>query len=597
MDLKELTAGTPASKPWLSIVAKSVTVQSAIAESLEVDVLDVNEIHSNLISLTDTGSVPNPPVGTVSFYSTGSDLKSVDPIGNESTFLTTTNCHEFATVEALGAVQNLTRPLAPSGLRDRWVAVGGDFNGTVLQRSADLDIIHSYDGSSDIAGAQVSLDAGITWQPCVFDVVLDQAMVISYGNGGWIARVSYEDTFPMFTSPDGINFTAVGGAVEPCQSTNILWSDRLELFIAAVDEGDTQWISTSPDGIVWTPRTTPSFTGLTNYMQFAENSDTVVAVGDSNTSPCWSADGITWAAGTSVEAAASAITWSADNKEFVAVATNGNVISSADGKVWEEKGALSPSTVSIIWVGGNISRYYAAANYNGNYSLWVSPNSDTQFVSTTLNGTAASGMPYSHVLYLPEYSRFLVGLNAPLSIAYSSPRPYDIVAVSDNIRVRGAPVHVDLYSTYTTLTQMGGTEADLLRTGSAIGSYVITGGIPIGSVIKVTMMGTVYTSDESLILFSLGTDSVVFINGGFPAVPFLTVPIVAEFRVAFRDTTAHTYYAISFNGLSYQYSTMTSYDRTAEQALKLIPTWSNSDGGGVVTSESVTVEGYFRNGA
>lgn len=83
MNLQELNAPLP--KPWLNIVANSMTA----------DVIDAGDMSATLLSLQDTASVPNPPVGSVSFFSTGTDFKATDPLGNTSTFLTSASPSAF----------------------------------------------------------------------------------------------------------------------------------------------------------------------------------------------------------------------------------------------------------------------------------------------------------------------------------------------------------------------------------------------------------------------------------------------------------------------------------------------------------------------
>lgn len=89
MNLQELNGGTPSTKPWLNIKANSVETKTATVGILTVDDVVVDDLSANLLTLNDTASVPNPPLGAVSFYSTGTNFKATNPLGATVTFATT----------------------------------------------------------------------------------------------------------------------------------------------------------------------------------------------------------------------------------------------------------------------------------------------------------------------------------------------------------------------------------------------------------------------------------------------------------------------------------------------------------------------------
>lgn len=385
-------------------------------------------------------------------------------------------------------VADQAQPLAPAGQRDLWqIPVGLGFEGSILQYSATANLtrIHSYSGSITANGAQVSADGGLTWAPVIFDVAPAAPIAIGFdGVSLWVGLPLYSSGDFAYTSTDGLNFTAGIVAQAGCQSTNIIWSARLGLFIAGQSGDAAHWISTSPDGVTWTPRVTPSFAGLLNYTQLAQNDDIIVLVGDSNTSAVWSVDGVTWTASASLSVGPSGITWSPERAEFLAIADpSGAGFTSSDGVVWMARGTLVAhvGVVAITWVAYGINRYYVAVSNGANYSLWSSPAGDVAFVPTELDGAIPAAQPYGHVLYLPTFDRFILNLDAPYGIAYSTARPYDIKALSDNIRVRGAPVTVDLYSnTASVNVDNTAVETSLTPSSNSVGSMVLQAPQPAG---------------------------------------------------------------------------------------------------------------------
>lgn len=95
MNLQELNDGTPATKPWLNIKAATVEAKILTAEILNVADVVVEDLSADVVTLNDTGGVPNPPVGAVTFFSTGAELKATNPVGVTLTFATTTDLVDY----------------------------------------------------------------------------------------------------------------------------------------------------------------------------------------------------------------------------------------------------------------------------------------------------------------------------------------------------------------------------------------------------------------------------------------------------------------------------------------------------------------------
>lgn len=87
MDLREFTSGTPATKPWLNIVAHDVKTSTLEADTAEITDLVIDDLEAKVLTLIDVASVPNPSIGKVTFFSTGNELKSTNPAGDTVRFV------------------------------------------------------------------------------------------------------------------------------------------------------------------------------------------------------------------------------------------------------------------------------------------------------------------------------------------------------------------------------------------------------------------------------------------------------------------------------------------------------------------------------
>ena len=481
MDLKELTSGTPATKPWLTIVAKSVAVETAT-----IDTVEIKEVHADLLSLTDTGAVPNPPIGSVSFYSTGTELKSVDPLGSESTFLTTSNCGDLVHTEELAAAQNQLDPLAPAGVRDLWQRGDNTLSGMGPQivYLPELDIILS---TPLTAGAlYYSADGGENFSPCVFDVPPFD-FVFPGWNGSVVTTLGYAGTDPSYTSVDGINYVA--GPVPPAG----LWSWSIEwfkgLFVAGAVIGVNYRVLTSPNGVNWTVRVIPP--AITDPVGIIANPDVITICGA--TGGMYSTDGITWALTTGDPLIAQCGAWSSNQNIFAATGLSSTVFTSPDGIAWLASNSDAPggNPINMIWV-PRFDKFYVPARSlisNGdNYSLWYATDPALGFSRVNQDGADADSMAYSKVIYDASRDRFVIGLYDTLQhCAYSTARPLAIKSASDEIRVRGQPVSVGQYSrSASVLVVNTAVETSLTPTSDSLGSMVLQSGVPEGMAIEFT---------------------------------------------------------------------------------------------------------------
>lgn len=103
----------------------------------------------------------------------------------------------------------------------------------------------------------------------------------------------------VFKSLDGITWTTFATAMPNANQWNdVCWSPTLQLFVAINNNGTNQQAATSPDGVTWTLRSTPTGSFNWNSVIWAPTVSLFVAVngtGNSTTNVAMtSPDGITW---------------------------------------------------------------------------------------------------------------------------------------------------------------------------------------------------------------------------------------------------------------------------------------------------------------
>lgn len=507
MNLQEINKALP--KQWLDIKANSVE-----SKTMSVDTLVANGLSSGLISIKDNISVPNPPIGYVSFYSTGSEFKSVDPLGNESTFITTALPNDYASQVELEQVQSQSQVLAPAGQRDLW-QYGTGALGSSLTYSSSFDKIWIFGNAA--GAAQYSTNGGSTFANCVFDVVSAGFIVIGY-NSTVVVALS-DDGKNAYTSPDGINFTSVAAPPAAVNTFTIDWFASAGLFIAGAAVDATHNIITSPDGVVWTPRV--STINQPNVIK----SNTSLCVATCSAAPyvMSSPDGIIWTnTSTPLTAAARALAWSEEQKMWMCTLVSGlTAYTSPDGLSWTSRGTLTPQLPgnSLIWVGNNINRWYGAIeDTSGNYSLVSSPNATSVFVGAKLDGALTNNLPYS-LAYDSGRNRFYIGVNVAPFFAYSTPRPLDIKAFSDNIRVRGSAVDASLFSSYSNVSVNNTITETSLTSGSLLGTKTLQDPLAVGMMIvfKIYLSTTSAAGDTLTIRIKSGATTLHTIAMTIPA--------------------------------------------------------------------------------
>lgn len=505
MNLKEFTSGTPATKPWLRIVASDIKTGTLSADTFAVADLTATDISASILTLTDTGAVPNPPIGSVSFFSTGSTFRATNPLGGTVEFLTNSgpaagvmttgsvaagDIPDFVnanTIEssgltkqglvddsvALDAVQSQVQPLAPRGQRDVWQYGGSGGAGPGLLYVPGIDHLYNF---LNVAGFSLSKTQGTTWLTPTFDIApADLAIVGS--DGTKVVSVGMFGT-ESYISPDGDHFFQNPPLpTATAESFNIEYFFAAGLYVTGVNVDPTHRIMTSPDGINWTVQAAPG-----NATTLRSNSSMIVAVGQAAPFSIYSTDGINWNGTPSTITGCRSVSWSEDRKEWLAIGYGDGIgYTSSDGINWGSVGVIAPLNVNAhTWVSQFGQYYLTKADTSGNYSLWSTPDPVAQpFIGTHLDGAVAQPLAYA-LVYIPSVDRFGIGVNNGPYFAYGTARN-GIKALSDNIRVRGFPVMVSCYNTYAdTVCNSTVIETDISTTASANGKMVFQASQPLG---------------------------------------------------------------------------------------------------------------------
>ena len=189
---------------------------------------------------------------------------------------------------------------------------------------------------------------------------------ITYGNGLFVA-VGFSGTGNrVMTSPDGITWTTRNS------QSDINWSSVVYgngIFVVVSNTGGTQRVLTSSDGITWTLRNVTSSNALNAWYSVTYGNGLFVAVSNNSynggtggtdrvmTSP----DGITWTTRTTPSNAWYSVTYG--NGLFVAVAATGTgdrVMTSTDGINWTSRSSAADSGWNSVTYGEGI--FVAVAN-------------------------------------------------------------------------------------------------------------------------------------------------------------------------------------------------------------------------------------------
>jgi len=296
----------------------------------------------------------------------------------------------------------------------------------VYEKSPGNLVFYNQDSSLIFPNATAS--TGIAWSPLLnlFVVVFqtgDYRVFTSPDGINWTARtaatqeqwqaVAWSPELAIFcavsydggiaTSPDGINWTSrTAPTLESW--TSISWSPYLNLFLITRETAGGAAGATSPDGINWTARTmniTEDY-GNANIWSPELNLFCVIQLAGANaiqTSP----DGINWTQrATAQNNAWQSVAWSPELNLFCAVSRNGvnRVQTSPDGITWTARTAAEQNSwVRIVWAAS--LGIFCAISSDGTHRVQTSPDG----INWTAR-TAAEQNPWNTLAWSPELSLF-----------------------------------------------------------------------------------------------------------------------------------------------------------------------------------------------
>ncbi len=352
----------------------------------------------------------------------------------------------------------------------KFVASGGELN--VISSTDGVN--WTYDGKMSAATVVSVFD--ITWIPflnkwvAATNVNLPNATIYTSSNG-----TSWTPTNSGLTSGTVNNFATDGTKVigtvntggQLVKSTDAsTWSIQTltgvltsSLFSIIYEPSTSKWVAvggsggiiTSPDGNTWTKQTSPVSTG---FRAVAYGNGRYVAVSNNAGIAVWSTDAVTWTQSSTGLASQGLTRMTFVNGVFVAVGTNGAIISSTDGATWSaahDSGTTnqnisdvvangSGSSAKVVAVGGStmpIIRHIDASALNTAASPEIA-------VSETLAGNIADGGSFSFgstTVGTPVTKTFTVtnSGNANLTLAnLSVPTGFSIAANFGSATVAGS---------------------------------------------------------------------------------------------------------------------------------------------------------------
>jgi photosystem II stability/assembly factor-like uncharacterized protein len=219
----------------------------------------------------------------------------------------------------------------------------------------------------------------------------------SYLKSGYYLTTGFDESLMPYMS---------GGRVWANNPANIIGSNTIQaikhdngLWVVA---GDNGMLSTSPDGVTWTPRT--SGFGTTRIKDVSFGNGLWVAVGDNgmlSTSP----DGVTWTPRTSGFGTEiiSAVAYA--NNLWVASGTNGKLSTSPDGVTWTPRTSGASTNLGAIVYGKGVwvvavQTGAPIISYDGiTWSAAYVSGTTTSFTTVAFNGEIFVGCSGTNIGY------------------------------------------------------------------------------------------------------------------------------------------------------------------------------------------------------
>ena len=256
---------------------------------------------------------------------------------------------------------NLNNSLSADNSVNTWTARASNIGCQGIAWSPQLNLFAATSYNAGVAttnAIQTSPD-GITWTTRTTPSITLLSYIIWSPERSLFVATSYQSgtSNNIITSPDGINWTQrtapniADGISAGLQ--DLAWSPQLSLFVCMNQRttANTAWVITSPDGITWTQRTTPSGNSWTGVC-WSPQLSLFVAVNNSvstTSAVATSPDGITWTIRTTPSISSiSRIRWSPELNLLVAVGIN-SCITSPDGINWTSRSVPAGNWGGLVW--------------------------------------------------------------------------------------------------------------------------------------------------------------------------------------------------------------------------------------------------------
>ncbi len=221
---------------------------------------------------------------------------------------------------------------------------------------------------------------------------------VTYGNGLYVAVGEFGSTSVM-TSPDGVAWTARSSPTSP-NWNSVAYGNGL--FVAVSNNGTPNLYMTSPDGINWTSRNLTSQN--IGFYQIRFLNGRFVAVGDGgsslNRNIMTSTDGINWTTISTALQHGTLTSVTYGNGTYVAVAktaSNYRVLSSTDGTTWLVRTHPEINIWNSVTYGNGL---FVAVSSDGNNRVMTSPDG----ISWTSRSAATphnwTGVTYANGLFV-----------------------------------------------------------------------------------------------------------------------------------------------------------------------------------------------------
>ena len=509
----------------------------SIQHLIDKDSTSKEDLYIKSLNLSNNTNVATPSSG-LTIYENNDNLYYKSSSGDISEVLVGTN--------TLSSNPSITDYVCPRGLNDIWSLPTSPFESSFISRFNAY--LYSTNSLDDTQKTRYTTATNIqSFSP--LNYTGDYGLIIC-SNGSTYIGVPFTFVLPtpslryFQTSSDGTFFTSSGiFSSYGLGSSNIVFNSVSNLYIASFFDSTFAWISTSPDGIIWTIRINEILVAP-NYSYFAQHENVVVMIAAVFTSPLYSLDGgITWSQSTT-PATGQAICYSDEKKMFVILGGLYLVYYSYDGITW----FLSPitgqaGTVSVIYIPAPVSQFYIPSSLRGengqNYSMSSFSDVFSEIVDANLDGSVPVLASYNSVIYVSESDSFLLATDS--GVAYSTKRDC-IKSPSDTIVVRGKPVTVCNYINREKKTITNSSiETSILTGVDSLGNFkfnpVQTSGMTLDIKVFLKCSSTVGMN----VLFNIKSQSNLIFNI-FITIPALStnVPIYFNAILTVLETSTET---------------------------------------------------------